>query len=171
MKLCFSHWGKNKGWERPGMGLWENMSALEGWRNKVENKTTWKGALRSVLLIKYYSGDQTSKNEICGVYSTYGEEERFREILMGKIWSKEPLGRATCREENNIKRDLAEMGCEGVDWIDVTGLMWLDWCDLTYVTGLMWLDRCDWTDETGLMWLDWCDWTEVIGLMWLDWCD
>ena len=76
-------------------------------------------ALCSVPLIKYCSGDQTSKNEIGMVCSTYAEGKRCREILVGKICKKEPLGKARCREDNNIKNDLEKMGSEGVDWIDV----------------------------------------------------
>jgi hypothetical protein len=30
---------------------------------------------------------------------------------------KSPLGRRRCRWENNIKVDVKEIGCEGVDWI------------------------------------------------------
>ena len=38
---------------------------------------------------------------------------------MGKPGRKKPLGRPRPRCENNIKRDLQEVGCEGMDWIDV----------------------------------------------------
>jgi hypothetical protein len=33
---------------------------------------------------------------------------------------KRPLGRPRRRWEENIKMDLQEVGCEGMDWIDVT---------------------------------------------------
>ena len=39
---------------------------------------------------------------------------------MGKPKGKRPLGRSRRRWEDNIKVDLQEEGCEGVDWIDVT---------------------------------------------------
>jgi len=36
---------------------------------------------------------------------------------VGKPEGKRPLGRPRRRKEN-IKMDLQEMGCEGMDWID-----------------------------------------------------
>ena len=33
-------------------------------------------------------------------------------VLMGKPESKRPLGRPRCRWEDNIKRDLREVGCD-----------------------------------------------------------
>jgi len=38
---------------------------------------------------------------------------------MGKPEGKRPLGRSRRRWEDNIKVDLQEVGCEGMDWIDV----------------------------------------------------
>jgi hypothetical protein len=38
---------------------------------------------------------------------------------VGKPEGKRPLGRPRCRLEFNIKIELQEMGCEGMDWIDV----------------------------------------------------
>ena len=39
---------------------------------------------------------------------------------MGKPEGKRPLGRPRRRSEDNIKMDLQELGCWGVDWIDPT---------------------------------------------------
>ena len=36
---------------------------------------------------------------------------------MGKPEGKRPLGRPRCRWEDNIKMDLQEVGCGGMDWI------------------------------------------------------
>jgi hypothetical protein len=38
---------------------------------------------------------------------------------VGKPEGKRPLGRPNCRWVDNIKRDLTEIGCDGVDWIDL----------------------------------------------------
>jgi hypothetical protein len=38
---------------------------------------------------------------------------------MGKPEGKRPLGRSRRRWEDNIKVDLQEVRCEGMDWIDV----------------------------------------------------
>ena len=39
--------------------------------------------------------------------------------LVGKPQGKSPLGRPRCRWEDNIKMDLQEVGCGGMDWIDL----------------------------------------------------
>jgi hypothetical protein len=38
-------------------------------------------------------------------------------VLVGKPEGKRPLGRPRRRWENNIKADLQEVGCWGMDWI------------------------------------------------------
>ena len=38
---------------------------------------------------------------------------------MGKHEGKRPLGRPRHRWEDNILMDIQEVGCEGMDWIDV----------------------------------------------------
>ena len=38
---------------------------------------------------------------------------------MGKRDGKRPLGRPRRRGEDNIKVDIHEVGCGGMDWIDV----------------------------------------------------
>jgi len=40
-------------------------------------------------------------------------------VLVGKPEGKKPLGRPRHRWENNIKMVLQEVGCEGMDWIDL----------------------------------------------------
>ena len=40
-------------------------------------------------------------------------------VLVGKPVGKRPLGRPTRRWDNNIKMDLQEEGCGGMDWIDL----------------------------------------------------
>ena len=41
-------------------------------------------------------------------------------VLVGKPEGKRPLGRPGRRWEDNIKMDVQEVGCECMDWIDVT---------------------------------------------------
>ena len=38
---------------------------------------------------------------------------------MGKPEGKRPLERPRCRWEDSIKMDLQEVGCAGMDWIDL----------------------------------------------------
>ena len=40
-------------------------------------------------------------------------------VLVGKHEGKRPLGRPRRRWEDNIKMDLLEVGCGGVDWIEL----------------------------------------------------
>jgi len=40
-------------------------------------------------------------------------------VLVGKPEGKRPLGRPRRREEDNIKMDLQEVGCGGMDWIEL----------------------------------------------------
>jgi hypothetical protein len=39
--------------------------------------------------------------------------------LVGKPEGKRPFGRLRLRWEDNIKLDLQDVGCEGMDWIDM----------------------------------------------------
>jgi len=51
-----------------------------------------------------------------GVCSTYGERRGAYRVLVGKPDGKRPLGRRPRRRwEDNIKMDLQELGCEGMD--------------------------------------------------------
>ena len=40
-------------------------------------------------------------------------------VLVGKPEGKRPLGRPRHRWEDNIKMDLQEVGCWGIDWIEL----------------------------------------------------
>jgi hypothetical protein len=40
-------------------------------------------------------------------------------VLVGKPEVKRPLGRPRRRLEDNIKMDLQEVGCEGMDWTEL----------------------------------------------------
>jgi len=48
-----------------------------------------------------------------------GERRGVFRILVGKPEGKRPLGRARRRLKDNIKMDLQEVGCGGVDWIEL----------------------------------------------------
>jgi hypothetical protein len=45
------------------------------------------------------------------------EERGVYRVLVGKPEGKRPLGKTRRRWDNNIRMDLQEVGCEGVDWI------------------------------------------------------
>ena len=48
-----------------------------------------------------------------------GERRGIYRVLVGKPEGKRPLGRPRCKWEDNIKMDLWEVGCGGMDWIDM----------------------------------------------------
>jgi hypothetical protein len=48
------------------------------------------------------------------------EERGVYRVLVGRSEGKRPLGRHRRRWEDNIKADLQEVGCGGMDWIELT---------------------------------------------------
>jgi len=48
-----------------------------------------------------------------------GERTSVYRVVVGKPEGKRPLGRPRRRWENNIKMDLQEVGCGGMDWIEL----------------------------------------------------
>ena len=55
-----------------------------------------------------------------GHVACMGEGRGVYRVLVGKPEGKRPLGRPRHRRECNIKMDLQEVGCGGMDWIDLT---------------------------------------------------
>jgi len=54
-----------------------------------------------------------------GHVARMGERRGVYSVLVGECGGKRPLGRPWRRWEDNIKIDLKEFGCGGVDWIDL----------------------------------------------------
>ena len=54
------------------------------------------------------------------VCSTYAARRDVYRVLVGKPEGKRPLGRPRRRWEGNIKMALQDVGCEAMDWIDVS---------------------------------------------------
>ena len=54
-----------------------------------------------------------------GACSAYGERRGVFTVLVGKPERKRPLSRPSRRWEDNIKVDLQEVGCGGMDWIEL----------------------------------------------------
>jgi hypothetical protein len=53
--------------------------------------------------------------------STHGAKKNACRVLVGKLEGKRPLVRYTSMWEDNIKTDLREIGCGGMDWINLAG--------------------------------------------------
>ena len=54
-----------------------------------------------------------------GHVARMGEGIGVYRVLVGKPEGKRPLGRSRRRWEDNIKMDLQEVGCGGMDWIEL----------------------------------------------------
>ena len=48
-----------------------------------------------------------------------GERRGIYRVVLGKPEGKRPLGRPRHRWKDNIKMDLQEVGCGGMDWIEL----------------------------------------------------
>jgi hypothetical protein len=48
-----------------------------------------------------------------------GERRSVYTVLVGKPKGKRRLGRHRRRWEDNIKMELQEVGCDGMDWVDL----------------------------------------------------
>jgi hypothetical protein len=48
-----------------------------------------------------------------------GERRGVYRVLVGKLEGKRPLGRPRLRWEDNIKTNVQEVLCAGVDWIEL----------------------------------------------------
>ena len=49
----------------------------------------------------------------------YGVMEKCKRCFGVETWGKRPLGRPIRRWENDIKMDFQEVGCGGMDWIQL----------------------------------------------------
>jgi len=54
-----------------------------------------------------------------GHVARMGEKRGVYRVLVRKPEGKRPLGRPRRRWEDNIKMDLQEVGCGGMDWIEL----------------------------------------------------
>jgi hypothetical protein len=52
--------------------------------------------------------------------STLGETTSLKRVLVRKSEGKRPLARPRRRREDNIKMDVQEFGCGGMDWIKLS---------------------------------------------------
>ena len=71
-----------------------------------------------------------------GHVACMGERRGVNRVLVGKSEGKRPLGRPRCRWEDNIKMNIQEVGCGGMDWIELAQDRDRRWAFLTAVMKL-----------------------------------
>ena len=49
----------------------------------------------------------------------WGESRGVYRVLVGNPEGKRPVGKSRCRWEDNIEMYLQEVGCGGLDWIEL----------------------------------------------------
>jgi hypothetical protein len=59
------------------------------------------------------------KNEMGGACRADGEGRAVYRVLVGKTEGKRPMGRPRRRWDHNVKMDLHEVGCGGMDLIEL----------------------------------------------------
>jgi hypothetical protein len=67
-----------------------------------------------------------------------GKSRDVYRVLMGKPVGMRPLGRPRHRWKGNIKMDLQEVGCEGMDWINLAE-DWDRWLALVTAVKNLWV--------------------------------
>jgi len=63
--------------------------------------------------------DKIKKNKMGGACSAYGGGRVVYRVLVGKPEGRSPLGKPRRRWEDNIRKDLREVGCGCVDWMEL----------------------------------------------------
>jgi hypothetical protein len=72
-----------------------------------------------LLLTLNCADDKIEKNEMGGACSAYGERERCVQGSGGGILVKETTRETEAWMKNNIKMDLQEVECGGMDWMEL----------------------------------------------------
>jgi hypothetical protein len=62
---------------------------------------------------------KSRRKQWVGHVARIGERRGIYRVLVGKPEGKRPLGRPRSRWEDNIKADIQEVGCGGMDWIEL----------------------------------------------------
>jgi hypothetical protein len=65
-----------------------------------------------------------------------GEGRDVYRVLVGKPETKRPLGSPRSKWDDNIRMDLQEVGCEGMDWIELAHYRDRWWALVTAVMDL-----------------------------------
>jgi hypothetical protein len=108
------------------MGVFENRVLRRIFGPKKDKVTgKWRKLHNEELNASYCSPNivrvmKSRRMRWVGHVASIGEKGGVYRILVGKLEGIKPLKRPRLRWENNIKMDLKKMGCEGINWIDLT---------------------------------------------------
>jgi len=84
----------------------------------------WRKLHNEDLNVLYFSRNivraiKSKRMRWVGHVARMGEGRGVYSVLVGKLGGKRPMGRPRHRWEDNKKMDLEEVGCGGMDWIEV----------------------------------------------------
>ena len=99
----------------------QNLVAVAG-PSHLESPTFLVGTRTQPKLLYLSKNSNMYKSRImrwAGHVASMGERKGVYRVLVGKPEEKRPLGRPRHRWEDNIKIDLQDVGCGGMDWIDL----------------------------------------------------
>jgi hypothetical protein len=92
--------------------------------------------LNDLFLIQYYSVIKLRRINWEGHVAHMGEKRGVYSVLVGKPEDKRLLGRPRHRWEYNIKMDLQEVGCGGMDLVDLAQNRYRWWARVNAVINL-----------------------------------
>ena len=70
-------------------------------------------------MVRLISGDKVKRMRLVGHVARMEERRGVYRVLVGKPEVKRPLGRPRRKWEDNIKKDLQEVLCGGMGWIEL----------------------------------------------------
>jgi len=104
-----------------GHGGAQNLVAVAG-LSQLESPTFLAGTRTQPKLLQFHNNSNMYKSRRmrwAGHVTSMGERRGAYRVLVGKPEGKRPLGRPRHRWGDNIKMDLQEVGCGGMDWIEL----------------------------------------------------
>ena len=89
-----------------------------------QGKREWRKLHNEELIDLYFSPNsfrviKSRRMRWAGHVAHMGERRGVCRVLVGKPEGKRPHGRPRRRWEDNIKMDLQDVGCGGMDWIEL----------------------------------------------------